>query len=258
MAIMLTGRPLKTLLLDRMPSVATCGVAILLAVCLQPFGVLLLELISSLYPLQDQLTNKLGSFQSLLEMAPYPWMPYVMLAVLPAFCEELAFRGFVLSGLRHLGSKRWAIGLAAVFFGLAHGIIQQSISATALGIVIGYIAVQTGSLVPGMLFHFTYNFLMYGGQNIFAKLVHFWPKLSILFHEAASRIVEKPEVGIVESPRVFLYNWPVMAVCAVGAIALLAWLHRLPYQATREEQIGDARARQPHHPLAASTPTGTE
>ena len=99
----------------------------------------------------------LADFAALLKTAPYPWVPYVLLAVLPAVCEELAFRGFVLSGLRHLGSKRWAIGLAAVFFGMAHGIIQQSLSAAALGIVIGYIAVQTGSLIPCMLFHVTYN-----------------------------------------------------------------------------------------------------
>ena len=30
-------------------------------------------------------------------------------------------------------------------------------------------------------------------------------------------------------------------VCAAAAIVLLMWLHRLPYQATREEQISDAR-----------------
>ena len=88
-----------------------------------------------------------------------------LLAVLPALCEELAFRGFVLSGLRHLGSKWWAIGLSAVFFGMAHGIIQQSLSAAVLGMVIGYIAVQTGSLVPCMLFHVTYNALMFVGRH---------------------------------------------------------------------------------------------
>ena len=90
--------------------------------------------------------------RKLLQTAPYPWLPYVLMAVLPALCEELAFRGFVLSGLRHLGSKWWAIGLTAVFFGMAHGVIQQSLAAAALGVVIGYIAVQTGSLVPCMLF----------------------------------------------------------------------------------------------------------
>ena len=49
----------------------------------------------------------------------------VLMAVLPAMCEELAFRGFILSGLRHLGHKWWAIGLSAVFFGMATRVIQQ-------------------------------------------------------------------------------------------------------------------------------------
>ena len=85
-----------------------------------------------------------------------------LMAVLPAICEELAFRGFILSGLRHLGNKWWAIGLSAVFFGFTHSVIQQSLAATVLGLVIGYVAVQTGSLIPCILFHFTYNGLGIG------------------------------------------------------------------------------------------------
>jgi hypothetical protein len=54
------------------------------------------------------------------------------------------------------------------------------------------------------------------------------------------------------------YSWPVFAVALVGVILLLLWLHRLPYHATPEEQIGDARARQQHHPLAASPSTSAE
>ena len=38
MALLLTGRPLKTLLLDRLPRLAACGVAVLLAVLLHPVG----------------------------------------------------------------------------------------------------------------------------------------------------------------------------------------------------------------------------
>jgi sodium transport system permease protein len=174
------------------------------------------------------------SFGEVLKTAPYWWVPYLLLAVLPAICEELAFRGFILSGLRHLGSKRWAIGLSAVFFGMAHGIIQQSLSATVLGLVIGYVAVQTGSLVPGMLFHVTYNSLGFAAQTIMTKLA--------------------PN----QAPEELHYTWPILLVTSCGAALLLYWLHRLPYQATREEQIGDARARQQHHPLAASASSTAE
>jgi sodium transport system permease protein len=243
MALMLTGRPLKTLLLDRAPSAGACGIAVLLALLLHPLGIELLYWIRNLYPVQEGALGKLQSFAQLLQTAPYPWLPYVILAVLPAICEELAFRGFVLSGLRHLGSKGWAIGLTAVFFGVAHGVIQQSFSAAALGMVLGYIAVQTGSLVPCMLFHMTYNGLGFASA-LLPDLAHEHPELSRLFHETG--------------PGEILYNWPVLAICAAAAMLPLVWLHRLPYQATREEQISEARAHQPHHPVAASAASGAE
>ncbi len=243
MALFFTGRPRKTLLLARMPSVTTCGVAVLLAVLLHPFGLQLSYWIQKLYPVSRELQNNLDMFVGLLKTAPYPWLPYVLMAVLPALCEELAFRGFVLSGLRHLGSKWWAIGLTSVFFGMAHGIVQQSLSAAALGMVLGYIAVQTGSIVPCMLFHVTYNGL--GMSTAFwPQLAEGWPILESLIHATG------------DGP--MLFNWPVTAVCLAAATVPLLWLRRLPYQATREEQISDARARQPHHPLPAGAPSSAE
>jgi sodium transport system permease protein len=237
MALVLTGRPRKSLLLDCLPRASTCVVAVLLAVLLHPLGLQLMVWIQHLYPIQDEVRKEVETFQQLLKAAPYPWIPYAMLAVLPALCEELAFRGFVLSGLRHLGSKWWAIGLSAAFFGMAHGLLQQSLSAVALGLVIGYVAVQTGSIVPCMLFHVTYNLIMLSSPVWSAML----KQVSVL-----NSLIYEAEPGHV------LYHWPIVAMSTAGAAALLWWLHRLPYQATREEQISDARARQPHHPLAAS------
>jgi sodium transport system permease protein len=236
MAIILTGRPLKSLLLARAPTLASCGVAVLLAVLLHPFGLQLSQWIQTLYPVAGGLKDTFEVIDAMLRSAPYWWMPYALMAVLPAVCEELAFRGFILSGLRHLGSKWWAIGLTAVFFGLAHGVIQQSLSAAALGLVVGYIAVQTGSLIPCMLFHVTYNSLALASPY-WPTAAARWPGLADLFTETA--------------PGQILFNWPVVALCLAAAIVPLVWLRRLPYQATREEQISDARARQPHYPLPA-------
>lgn len=243
MAIMLTERPLKTLLLDRAPRAAACVMAVLLAILLHPVGLQVVHWIRELYPIQSDVLTDLESFGRLLSKAPYPWVPYVMLAALPALCEELAFRGFVLSGLRHLGSKRWAIGLSAVFFGIAHGVIQQSIGAAALGMVLGYLAVQTGSLVPCILFHFTYNSMMFGAAKMMEVTQH-WPEWAIPYRET--------------SPGVVVYHWSVVVVCGLAALVVLRWFHRLPYQATREEQISEARARQPHHPVPVSAPGNAE
>jgi sodium transport system permease protein len=97
--------------------------------------------------------------------------------------------------------------------------------------------VQTGSLIPCVLFHMTYNGIGFASAML-PDVARERPSLDMLFHQMPSGEV--------------LYNWPVIAICAAAAILPLMWLQRLPYQATREEQIGEARARQPHHPLAAS------
>jgi sodium transport system permease protein len=244
MTLLLAGKPLKTLLLDRAPSAQAVAMALLLATLLHPVGLQLVHWIRELYPIRPEALQGMEAFARLFQTAPWPWLPYVLMMVLPAICEELAFRGYVLSGLRHLGSKWWAIGLSAVFFGIAHTmVIQQSMSAAALGLVLGYLAVQTGSLVPCMVFHLAYNGLMFAASKL-PELAQDQPVLRSLFHQpSADQIV---------------YNWPVVVVCALAALAVLNWFSRLPYQATREEQISDARARQPHPSLAGSVPGSAE
>jgi sodium transport system permease protein len=243
MALLFTDQPLKTLLLDRPPKLAACVVAVLLAILLHPVGLQLAHGIRQLYPIQAEVLTDLEAFANLLKTAPYPWLPFLLMALLPAVCEELAFRGFVLSGLRHLGSKSWAIGLTAVFFGIAHGVIQQSLAAAAVGLVIGYVALQTGSLIPCMLFHLSYNGLMFGSVKL-TEISRDWPQWAVPFYEP--------------SPGEIVYRWPVVAVFGLASLLPLWWLHRLPYQATREEQINEARARQQHHPLAASASGNAE
>ena len=243
MTVLLTSRPFKTLLLDRAPSAVACVMAVLLAVLLHPVGLQLTSWIRDLYPLQGEILDQAQGFAQLMKTAPWPWLPYVLLGVLPALCEEVAFRGFVLSGLRHVGSKWWAIGLAAVFFGMAHTVIQQSIAAAALGAVIGYVAVQSGSLVPCILFHMTYNSLMFTTLKL-PELADRFPQLSALIHQP--------------TPDQIVYNWPVVAVCSLAALVPLAWFQRLPYLATKEERLSEARARQAHHPLLSGASGSAE
>ena len=87
------------------------------------------------------------------------WQLLLVIALVPAICEELAFRGFILSGFRHIGHKWRAIVITAFFFGVVHGIIQQSLMACLLGVVLGYLAVQSGSILPCMVFHLAHNSL---------------------------------------------------------------------------------------------------
>ena len=243
MTVLLAGRPLKTLLLDRAPNGAVCAAAISLAVCVHPLGAQLVAWIRKVYPISQDVLDFTHAVARSLQEAPYAWLPFVLVAVLPALCEEVAFRGFILSGLRHVGSKWWAIGLSAVMFGIAHTIVQQSLAAAALGLVLGYLAVQSGSLVPCILFHITYNGLMLAAARL-PELAKRWPIVEDLVRDSG--------------PEQLTYSWPVVAISTVGAAGLLWWFHRLPYQATKEEEIALARARQAQRPALSGVPGNVE
>ncbi len=151
MALLLTSSPRQTLLL-RWPAWWTIPAAALLAAVLHPSTWVLKSAVERLYPMSDDFRRALEQFEPLFRQ-PNVWVLLLLIAVVPAVCEELAFRGFILSGLRHLGHKWRAIILSALLFGLAHGILQQSLIASLVGVLIGYLAVQSGSILPGMAFH---------------------------------------------------------------------------------------------------------
>ena len=110
-----------------------------------------------LYPLQGNAESKSEFVGGLLEQAPGIWAVLLLMAVAPAVIEELAFRGFILSGLQGLKSRWQAILITSFLFGVAHFGIQQSIITFVIGMVLGVIAIETRSLIPCMLYHVTHN-----------------------------------------------------------------------------------------------------
>jgi len=81
----------------------------------------------------------------------------LLVAVLPALCEEATFRGVVLVGLGRTGSRWLAVVGSALAFGLFHFNPYHIVSATVLGLVLGYAAYESRSLLPGVLMHFVNN-----------------------------------------------------------------------------------------------------
>lgn len=91
----------------------------------------------------------------------------VATAVLPALVEEMIFRGYILGALRPHGDGL-AIVLSAALFALFHGNVLQIPFAFILGLAMGYLAVQTDSIWPAVLLHFSNN-LMSVLLNFFGK-----------------------------------------------------------------------------------------
>ena len=77
-------------------------------------------------------------------------------AVIPAFSEELLFRGVILNQLKPYG-KGMAIVASALLFGLMHMNPGQLLYATAAGLVLGAVYVKTNSLWLCILIHYSNN-----------------------------------------------------------------------------------------------------
>lgn len=82
--------------------------------------------------------------------------------------EEVMFRGILLSRARRLGDGT-AVVFCAVMFGLMHGNLTQFLYATVIGLVLGYLTVQSGRIRYSVLVHVlinTYSVLTVLGQEL--------------------------------------------------------------------------------------------
>ncbi|MBI3469569.1 MAG: CPBP family intramembrane metalloprotease, partial [Planctomycetes bacterium] len=219
------ARDFRQTLSLRRPKWLDIGAALLLAVAWHPLAMTLAEWVNRLYPVSEQNLAMLDELFK-ADKGPSIWVKLLVMALLPAVCEEIAFRGFILAGFRHLGRKRLAIFLSAFVFGVVHGWLQQSIVATVTGCVLGYVVVQTGSILPAMLIHFVNNALVVG-------LAEFD------FKQIASHPVGGWFVGDAQ-PGSFLYQWPVVAAAALAVVLLWRYFHNLQYERSGEEALEEA------------------
>lgn len=204
--------------------------ALCLAVTLSPVGVAFLEAVVQVIPLPagfEEMAQQMAADGGGWELH-IGWV-LLLMAVLPAICEELAFRGVVLSGLRSRLPAGWAIVLSAIVFGLAHAsAVQQTLSATLLGLVLGYIAVKTAQITPCVAFHMGYN------------------GLQLLRTSYAEQLAESPMSGLVfrpsDSPVVVLgFTTPVVIAAGLASLWILWQIARFPTKRGRCLQAGGTR-----------------
>jgi uncharacterized protein len=98
-------------------------------------------------------------------LTPSGWEPshagqfaanFVVVAGVAPFVEELTFRGVGFSLLERYG--KWvAIVVVGIAFALAHGLVQAFPELALFGCALGWLRWRTGSVLPGMLVHATFN-----------------------------------------------------------------------------------------------------
>lgn len=143
-----------------------CGVILL--------GMLLTAVTSQLFPESADSMN--GSLDVVFQKGY--GVSLLVIALLPAVCEELLFRGFLLSSLEQRLKRKSAILVAALLFGLYHMNLVQSPTTALIGAALCYVAVQANSLFPGILMHFFNNALSVTASFYPEKLERILPFLS--------------------------------------------------------------------------------
>jgi len=86
---------------------------------------------------------------------------YVAIGLLAPFAEEIVFRGAILKVLLEKLSPWTAIVLSALLFALIHLNPAQMPHAFLVGLLLGWMYKRTGSILPGIAYHWTNNSMAY-------------------------------------------------------------------------------------------------
>ena len=153
MALLLTTRPRQGLALRLPPAWSWPAAALLAVLCVPPLAWLTLLILDQFPGLKLLIQEN----QPLLQSHAGLSISLPVLAVLAALCEELAFRGFILTGLRRRFQSWTAVFLSSFLFALFQINVFQFAPHFVLGVILGLIALRTGSVAPAMVFHLVYN-----------------------------------------------------------------------------------------------------
>jgi sodium transport system permease protein len=131
-------------------------ISILMAVpAAQVVALAFFRLVSTVIPTPDQL---LREFSDQVAGAQIPvWQMYLLMGILPAICEELAFRGLLLHGLRNRFHPIVRCLFVGIVFGVFHYALFRIAPTALLGVILTMIALMTRSILPGILFHAANN-----------------------------------------------------------------------------------------------------
>jgi membrane protease YdiL (CAAX protease family) len=135
---------------------------------------------------------------------------YFAIGILAPVAEELAFRGAVLRALLSWGKNHWVmIALSAAIFALIHGNPAQMPHAFLVGLMLGWMYWRTGSIIPGVAFHWVNNSVAYVMYNLYPT----------------------PSLKLVD---LFRDNLHVLAAVAFSLLILLPALYQLNLRMKRE------------------------
>ncbi len=97
-----------------------------------------------------------AQYEQILEGVSF--VPAVLLmALLPAICEELMFRGYMFTAFKEKMRLPKAIVIVSLLFAISHMSLIKILPTGLLGIVLAYIVYKSGAIIVSALIHFSNN-----------------------------------------------------------------------------------------------------
>jgi uncharacterized protein len=143
---------------DQTPRYLVIGSLLIIAV--QP-AIIYLGYLNSLLPMPETLMDMQISQYEMIEQ--FLTQDGILLfglfnvAVVPAFCEEVMFRGYIMRALERSWGVIAAIFVSGFFFGIFHLQLPNLLPLATIGIILALMTWLSGSIWPAVLAHFINN-----------------------------------------------------------------------------------------------------
>ncbi len=148
----------------RTPTAIHVVATLLVIVGVVPFSATMQQFLYATFRPTQQMEEMSRQMGALMGETPF-WAIILVFSFLPAVCEEFAFRGLLLAGLkRSFGAWRTII-VVGLIFGAFHIYVHKIPPIAIMGMVLAYVCLRTGSIWPGVLIHFVNNSLGAVAEN---------------------------------------------------------------------------------------------
>ncbi len=119
------------------------------------FSLTVLFIMSAFIPenILEEYNESMGYIQS------FNFSSLLLILVVAPICEEITFRGLMLSRFQKGMPIVVAVILQSVFFALSHGNVFQMAYAFIMGIILGFMVIKYKSILVTIIFHVTFNFV---------------------------------------------------------------------------------------------------
>ncbi len=160
---------------------------VVLGLLLVPISATINQFVGQLFP---GFRESAARFQEVFQqgVTPGPGL-FFAIAVMAPICEELVFRGYLLSGIRDRWSPFWSAVLVGLLFGAYHLMFLKLLSTALAGFLLALLVLDGRSLLPAILAHGTFNGSMFLLERFGEEVTGWLPFLSFLFQVQRISIV---------------------------------------------------------------------